>query len=65
MVAPPILDNKDTSAPSVFVPSALLREARRQKRIAELQVPSICLLDPDGDLVRALHRSGDARRFTG
>jgi uridine phosphorylase len=65
MVVPPILDNKDTSAPSVFVPSALLREARRQKSIADVQVPSICLLDPDGDLVRALRRSGDAKRFTG
>jgi hypothetical protein len=26
-----ILDNKNTSAPSVFLPAALLREARRQK----------------------------------
>jgi hypothetical protein len=29
---PPILDNKRPAAPSVFVPSALLREARRLRR---------------------------------
>ena len=65
MVMPPILDNKNTSSPSVFVPSGLLREARRQKNIPAVQVPSVCVLDPDGDLVRALRSSGDARHFTG
>jgi uridine phosphorylase len=65
MVMPPILDNKNTSSPSVFVPSALLREARRQKNIPAVQVPSVCLLDPDGDLVRALRNSGTARHFAG
>ena len=30
-----ILDNKNTSAPSVFLPAALLREARRQKGLAD------------------------------
>jgi hypothetical protein len=54
MAMPPILDNKNTSSPSVFVPSALLREARRQKNITAMQVPSVCLLDPDGDLVRQI-----------
>jgi hypothetical protein len=29
MVIPPILDNKHTLMPSVFVPTALLREARQ------------------------------------
>jgi uridine phosphorylase len=65
MAIPPILDNKSTSSPSVFVPSALLREARRQKNIPAAQVPSVCLLDPDGDLVRALRNSGTARHFAG
>jgi uridine phosphorylase len=65
MVIPPILDNKNTSSPSIFVPSALLREARRQKHIPALQVPSVCLLDPDGDLVRALRDAGNARHFEG
>jgi uridine phosphorylase len=49
---PPILRHKDHSAPSVFTPDALLREARRQKGIANGPVPDICILDPDGDIVR-------------
>jgi hypothetical protein len=58
MVIPPILDNKHTSSPSVFVPPALLREARRQKNIPAAQVPTVCVLDPDGDLVRSLRSTG-------
>ena len=65
MVTPPILDNKHASSPSVFVPSALLREARRQKNIAAVQVPPVCLLDPDGDLVRVLRETGRAKPFAG
>lgn len=65
MVIPPILDNKHTSSASVFVPSALLREARRQKNISAEQVPRVCVLDPDGDLVRSLRSSGRAQPFTG
>jgi hypothetical protein len=65
MALPPILDNKNPSAPSVFVPAALMREARRQKNIKEADVPSVCLLDPDGDLVRHLRRTGRAKRFEG
>ena len=65
MVMPPILDNKHTSSPSVFVPSVLLREARRQKNIPAVNVPSICILDPDGDLVRTLRGLGQAKPFTG
>lgn len=45
-----ILDQKYYGDPSVFLPENLLREARRQKNIKECDVPSICLLDPDGDL---------------
>jgi uridine phosphorylase len=62
---PPILDNKHTSSPSVFVPSVLLREARRQKSIPAVQVPSVCILDPDGDLVRSLRSTGKAKHFPG
>lgn len=65
MAMPPILDNKNTSSPSVFVPSVLLREARRQKNITAAQVPSVCVLDPDGDLVSALRSSGKAKNFPG
>ncbi|MCK1675164.1 nucleoside phosphorylase [Bradyrhizobium sp. 150] len=65
MAIPPILDNKDPSAPSVFMPAALMREARRQKNIDAVGVPSVCLLDPDGDLVRHLRRTGRAKPFGG
>jgi uridine phosphorylase len=65
MATPPILDNKNPSMPSVFIAAALMREARRQKNIKETHVPSVCLLDPDGDLVRHLRRTGHARPFEG
>jgi len=58
---PPLLDNKDPSAASVFVASALLREARRQKGIAAVDVPPVCVLDPDGDIVRRLVATGRAQ----
>jgi uridine phosphorylase len=57
---PPLLDNKSPAAKSVFDPSALLREARRQKGLATVNVPSICVLDPDGDIVRHLGATGQA-----
>jgi len=60
---PPILDNKDPDAPSVFEPTALLREARRQKRLPVADVPPLCILDPDGDILRRLKNSGQAKRF--
>lgn len=65
MAIPPILDNKDPSAPSVFMPAALLREARRQKNIEAVNVPPVCLLDPDGDVVRHLRRTGSSKPFEG
>src|SRR3954451_9077751 len=57
---PPILRAKDYAAASVFEPANLLREARRQKRLPEAEVPAVCLLDPDGDILRALRREGRA-----
>jgi len=59
----PLTRNKNPAAPSVFQPSALLREARRQKGLATVDVPSVCVLDPDGDIVRTLRRTGRARPF--
>src|SRR2546421_4029261 len=56
----PLLTHKQYDAPSVFTPENLLREARRQKGIAAGQVPAICVLDPDGDLVDYLHATGPA-----
>ena len=62
---PPLLRDKDHGAPSAFTPESLLREARRQKGADHVAVPEICLLDPDGDIVRALCAQGRARRHTG
>ena len=58
---PPILPDKDHDAPSAFTPESLLREARRQKGAEATAVPSICVLDPDGDIVRHLVHEGRAR----
>jgi uridine phosphorylase len=58
---PPILDAKHYREASAFTPQNLLREARRQKAIAEAAVPQVCVLDPDGDLVRCLKSNGRAR----
>src|SRR5438552_6611859 len=57
---PPILADKDYAAVSVFDPANLLREARRQKEVPEIAVPEICVLDPDGDILRVLRREGRA-----
>jgi uridine phosphorylase len=62
---PPLFDNKNPSSPSVFVPAALLREARRQKRLTAVDVPHVCILDPDGDIVRRLRDTGQAQPFDG
>ncbi len=55
----PLLDAKDYDSPSVFLPENLLREARRQKHVPSGPVPQVCVLDPDGDVVRAF---GGGRR---
>jgi uridine phosphorylase len=62
---PPILAGKDFAAASVFEPSNLLREARRQKNLPDDAVPEICILDPDGDIVRALAKAGRTHRSPG
>ncbi|MDP2411493.1 MAG: nucleoside phosphorylase [Pseudolabrys sp.] len=59
----PILDNKYPDEPSVFVPDALLREARRQKGLAAASVPEVCILDPDGDMARRLRSTGQSAPF--
>ena len=60
---PSILDKKDPAEPSVFLATALLREARRQKGLAHVEVPAVCILDPDGDIVRRLRQTGQSKPF--
>jgi hypothetical protein len=52
-------------APLAFRPENLLREARRQKGLSAASVPEICILDPDGDMVRHLRATGSASRHPG
>lgn len=59
---PPILVNKDYADASAFVPENLLREARRQKGLKDGVVPDVCVLDPDGDIVRQTKAAGRAVR---
>lgn len=40
-----------------------MREARRQKGLAAADVPPVCILDPDGDILRRLKKAGEAKRF--
>jgi hypothetical protein len=61
----PLSQAKDHTAESVFRPENLLREARRQRRLPDVPVPRVCLLDPDGDIVRYLVGSGTGRRHSG
>lgn len=58
---PPILREKYYAQPTAFTPENLLREARRQKQIALSNIPEICVLDPDGDILRRLLAIGEAR----
>lgn len=58
---PPILADKRYGDDSAFRPENLLREARRQKGLTDGQAPRVCVLDPDGDLVRRLKTEGLAK----
>ncbi len=58
MNSPPILQDKHYDHASLFEPGALIREARRQKGLPQSNVPSFCVLDPDGDLSRYLRDTG-------
>lgn len=62
IISAPLLLNKHYTSPSVFFPSALLDNARRQKALSLGKVPEVCVLDPDGDIVRHLLGTGGAKR---
>lgn len=61
-VPAPILADKHYGEPSTFLPENLLREARRQKKLKDSSVPEVCVLDPDGDIVRQMRDCGRAVR---
>lgn len=61
----PLLRAKTYNQPSVFQPENLLREGRRQRGRPEVPVPAVCLLDPDGDIVRRLTATGRATEHPG
>lgn len=56
----PLFGAKEFDDPSVFTPAALLENARRQKDLPERSVPDVCVLDPDGDIVRRLVATDEA-----
>lgn len=58
---PPILADKHYAEDSAFTAENLLREARRQKGLRQASVPKVCVLDPDGDIVRHLLATERAR----
>jgi len=60
-----IMGRKRHAAASVFQPENLLREARRQRGVPDVPVPSVCALDPDGDIVRAVRAAGRTRPAPG
>ncbi len=62
---PPIQRAKHHGAASVFSPENLLREARRQKDLPDCPIPDVCILDPDGDIVRHLRATGRAQQVEG
>lgn len=48
----PLFEAKQYTEASVFAAENMIREARRQKDITDKNIPEICVLDPDGDLLR-------------
>jgi len=60
--ASPLFEEKEFDEPSVFTPESLMENARRQKHLPERRVPDICVLDPDGDIVRQLAATDAARK---
>lgn len=55
-------ERMDHDEPSIFLPKNMLRETRRQRSLPAGTAPDVCLLDPDGDIVRHLVRESRAKR---
>ena len=55
-------ERSDHEEPSIFLPENMLRETRRQRGLPAGTVPDVCLLDPDGDIVRYVVAQGRADR---
>lgn len=60
-----LLSAKAYGEPSVFVAENLLREGRRQRSRPDIPVPAVCVLDPDGDIVRHLDATGRGSEHPG
>ena len=58
----PLFAAKRYDEASVFTPESLLDEARRQKELPDGTVPEVCVLDPDGDIVRHLVSTDHAEK---
>lgn len=64
-MATPLLTRGDFEEPSMFRPDAMLREASRRRGLPCCVCPDVCLLDPDGDIVRYAQIVFGARRVAG
>ena len=54
----PLLHSHALDQPSVLTAEALMHEVRRARRLRRLPVPSVCVLDFDGDLFDGLVQDG-------
>jgi len=61
----PLFRAKNYTEESLFTAQNLLREGRRQRDLPASDVPRVCLLDPDGDVVRHLRAQNAATRHEG
>ncbi len=52
----------DYTEKSVFKPENLIEIAIKQKGLQREKVPDVCILDPDGDIVRYLVKHGKAKK---
>lgn len=56
--------NHPLEQPTAFTPEALIEAVRAERRLAQTEVPKVCLLDFDGDITDWLVASGRAVRWS-